>query len=83
MNVQFVEQRAAEIVASILTEYFQGGWFAMMTRGERWGWDIHEWEWWTGKEHSMPRNDREWAGWLAREMMEGQWETDVRAGGAA
>jgi hypothetical protein len=69
------EVRAAEIVAAIVADFPKGGWFACMTQYEQSGWNIHESEWWYGKEHDFnapvttPRNDREWAGWLAREIL--------------
>jgi hypothetical protein len=63
------EIRAAEIVALIETKYIGGGWFACMTPGEQAGWDIHELEWWNGDHSAAPRNAREWAGYLAREMI--------------
>lgn len=64
------EIRAAEIVAEIIDNYALGGWFACMTPGEQAGWNLHEWEWWTGDYLAItaPQNTREWAGWLAREI---------------
>lgn len=70
------EVRAAEIIAAIVTDYSTGGWFACMTPGERHGWDMHESEWWlpdgwTAHDKAIawvPRNARESAGWLAREI---------------
>lgn len=66
------EVRAAEIFAAIVTDYRDGGWFAIMTPGERVGWNIHEDQWWSPDEspedHDWPANAREMAGWLAREI---------------
>jgi hypothetical protein len=71
------EVRAAEIVAAIETDYKRGGWFECMTLGEQRGWDLHEYEWWYGDPWcggpddagEVPRNSRELAGWLAREVV--------------
>ncbi len=62
------EIRAAELFAITVTDLRTGGWFAVMTHGERVGWDKHEHSWWTGDDSPAPTNRREWAGWLAREI---------------
>jgi len=70
-----VEQRAAEIVASIQHEYERGGWFAVMSPDEQVGWDLHDDEVFLPdcEEPSRiptPENRRQMAGWLAAAIYE-------------
>ncbi len=67
------EVRAAEIVAAIRADFQNGGWFECMTAGERRGWDMAADELWFGECTAAPSNAREWAGWLAHEVSEGNW----------
>lgn len=69
-----IEQRAAEIVAAMENDYPTGGWFACMTRDEQRGWNMHEAEWFAAESvdpnyFGTPRNRREWAGYIAREII--------------
>jgi hypothetical protein len=64
-----IEQRAAEIVAAIQNE--RTAYFVDMTPGEQIGWDMHDdpqWRLDAPNGDDTPRNRREWAGWLAREI---------------